>query len=160
MNKILKKLTSIVAGVVALNFAAQKVSANQPYLASVGPTPLRYEIVTTNNALFLAELTLPRLKAKTEPPMPPPAPKPALDETNTMSPAALIPVLPATIASGPGNPASDMLNVTPQMIDEYFKPTSSDGGNGEFRSGQSIFVPAELRFVPPIPESRAIYISK
>src|SRR5580698_9513048 len=160
MNKILKSLTGVVLGIVAVNFAVQKVSGNQPYLATVGPAPLRYEIVATNNILFLEELTLPRLKVQKQPPMPPPAPKAAPDETNAMDTPEMIPVLPANIAPAPRNPASDMLNVTPQMIDEYFKPASSDGGSGEFRSGQSILVPAELRFVPPIPESRAIYISK
>lgn len=162
-NKIVKNLIKIFLGIVAINFAVQKVSGNQPYLASVGPTPLRFELVSTNNALFLEELVLPRLKPKPEPPMPPPAPKAAPEETNSVSTLGPLALFQASLAPTPGNPASNLLNVTPQMIDQYFKPTRGDGsdsGDGGFQRGQSIFVPAELRFVPPMPQSRAIYISK
>jgi hypothetical protein len=59
------------------------------------------------------------------------------------------------------NSASDMLSITPQMINEYFKPNREDNEEaGPLRHGDTIFVPAELGFVPPTPESRAIYQSK
>jgi hypothetical protein len=160
MNKSLKNLTKILPGIAAVIFAVQNVSANQPYLASVGPKPLRFEVVSTNNALFLAELTLPAPKALPQPPMPPPASKSAPEETNAVAEPGPMELFPANPASTPGNPASNMLNMSPKMIDDYFKPTRGDGSDGDFQRGQSIFVPSELRFVPPMPQSRAIYISK
>lgn len=96
--------------------------------------------------------------------MPPPAPKPVPQDAQVATPPEEVVPFPANIAPAIPNPASDVLSVTPQMINEYFKPNRRDDGSGgpnPFQSGDTIFVPAELGFVPPMPaQSRAIYTSK
>jgi hypothetical protein len=161
----------IALGVAVVFIAAQEASGAEAYLKSVGPPPLRFEFISTNNALFLSELALPKPKFVTPPPMPLAPTNSARSQTylstgggldmlgegngGLMSGAA------AGNAGASPNSASDMLSVTPQMINEYFKPNREDNEEaGPLRHGDTIFVPAELGFVPPTPESRAIYQSK
>jgi hypothetical protein len=171
MNKILNALTrnGIVPAMEMVLLAMQSVSGAESYLKSVGPPPLRFEYVDNNNTLFLSELALPRLKPVAQPPMPPPQPA-ANPETNSATSGTAVgaengvPILPgpAKNAPYPDSSASDMLSITPQMISEYFKPKQPESAPepSPFQRGQSIFVPAELGFVPPTSGSRAIYHSK
>ena len=152
-----------------LLLAMQSASGGEAYLASIGPPPLRFEYVDNNNALFISELALPQPKPAVQPPMPQPQPE-AKADTNSVAGGIVpgaengVPIFPGPAKNAPGflSPASDMLSITPQMISEYFKPSRAEGDSepGPFQHGQSIFVPAELGFVPPAPESRAIYNSK
>ena len=63
----------------------------------------------------------------------------------------------------PGQTASDMLTVTPQMLTQYLKPGMNET-NSLDRPGVVVFVPADMPFEPPAqkpaPESRAIYQSR
>ena len=159
----------IIPVMAIVSLATLSASGGEAYLASIGPPPLRFEYVDNNNALFLSELALPQPKPVVQPPMPPPQPE-AKAETNSVTggiaPGAEngVPIFPGPAKNAPGflSPASDMLSITPQMINEYFKPSRAEGDAepGPYQHGQSIFVPAELGFVPPTPESRAIYNSK
>jgi hypothetical protein len=170
MSKISKIETfgKITLAMVIGLFATEAKSSNTPYLKLVGPPPLRFEVITPNSPLFIAELALPK-----------PNNDNAVEETATNNLAAdgnetkpavgsteanMDGILggPAKNAVNPANAASDMLNITPQMITEYLKPDRSEAPEaGQFQPGQSILVPAELGFVPPMPGgSRAIYISK
>jgi hypothetical protein len=141
-----------------------------PYLALVGPPDLRFEVTATNNPLFTAELVLPKqiLSAPPEPAVP--------GETNAVGNGAGQGLNAGAAEYGSaktggaakntgqaGDAASDLLNIQPQMVTEYLKPDQNvfpDAEPGSFQRGQSIMVPVELGFVPPIPGSRAIYISK
>ena len=152
--------------------AMQSASGSEAYLISIGPPPLRFEYVDNNNAVFLAELALPNPKAVVQPPMPAPQ---AGAQSNANNVAGGIVASPSTTLNGvpllppmgnnlpaPGSSASDMLSINPQMISDYFKPYRAEGAPepGPFQHGESIFVPAELGFVPPASGSRAIYNSK
>ncbi len=155
-------------------FAPQAKSSDTPYLKLVGPTPLRFEVVIPNTPLFIKELALPKPNnrdaqeaATTN--------KAAADKDGSKQAAGSAEGDaaenswgsfggPEKNAGNGANAASGMLNITPRMITEYLKPDRSEdpnAGAGSFQPGQSILVPAELGFVPPMPGgSRAIYISK
>jgi hypothetical protein len=162
-----RKLSHIIWGTVLGILAAQMASGNEPYLSSVGPSPLRFEFTGISNPLFLAKLVLPKLGETnaTAIATPPTA------GTNTAPTTGLAGAAPgknsagnfldtAKIAEDAANPASDLLSITPQMINQYFQPNRVEGP-GQFQPGDTIMVPAELGFVPPIPAgSRAIYISR
>jgi hypothetical protein len=176
MSKISKlRIFSQIILAAALGLIVIKAHSSQaPYLRLVGPPPLRFEVITPKSPLFIKELALPKPDSEntTDEEM---TNKAAADNSATNSAASSAKGGPGGIfdqllagsaknAANPTNAASDLLNVTPQMIDEYLKPgrgESPDAGAGQFQAGQSILVPAELGFVPPMPgESRAIYISK
>jgi len=70
-----------------------------------------------------------------------------------------VPTMPAGV---PGNSASNMLSVNPQMINDYFKsnPTGATGAT-QYQPGDTITVPQELGFVPPAnAPSQSSYTSK
>ncbi len=157
------------------SLAMQTAVAAGPYLKTVGPAPLRFEAVSAPNPLILAELALPKPVVVETPAVPMPANAPASTmnrgaETYTAGAPILgnnsagIFGIPAGNAAKGLNSASDLLNVTPQMIDEYFKSNRGEGprdDSGEYQHGQSILVPAELGFVPPMPaQSHASYQSR
>lgn len=180
MSKILKVLnfSEVILALIIGLLAARSAQGRQAYLPLVGPPPLRFEIPTTNTPAILAELTLPVPESETETNQ---------DTTKTAAnknelPFAPPPVLPAaTLAAAsmyhketvvdtaqgappPPNPASNMLNIAPQMFNQYFMPTPGGGAvvepNG-YQPGDTVLVPAELGFVPPLPpESRAVYKSQ
>jgi hypothetical protein len=173
MNKILTTLVwvGILLGMGGNLFAGPNKSEGLPYLPVVGPPPLRYEAKPVENPLILAELALPKPQVF-EPEMLPLAPLTG-DQSSDVAPSAGANVAgnPAGIFPGPAinseygtNPASGMLNLTPKMIAEYLKSNrESHDGNEQspFEPGQSILVPAELGFVPPMPSGdRAVYNSK
>lgn len=174
MNKYFKALFLPLAFMLtgAGLFAADKVSSPETYLEVVGPPALRFQVITPNNAVFLSELTLPKAKATTPPPMPTTPLASAGTETHIAGssvnspPAIPMPFMGSRRNDFGHSPrsASDLLNITPQMINDYFKPNQSsgsdDGGSNGFQRGQTIFVPAELGFVPPTSGGHAISNSK
>ena len=151
----------IVLGFVGIMFVAPQMSggAAYPYLRIVGPPPLRFEAVAVQSPMFLAELALPKPKIAPQPPMP------ASQQTNNAAETQTIASPPPLLVPRPlplQNPASDLLSVTPEIINTYFKPNRRDSDIDEtnaYQPGQSIFVPAELGFMPPMSD-RAMYISK
>jgi hypothetical protein len=175
MNRTLKTLApgatllALVLGILATHTA----QGREPYLPLIGPPPLRFEIPVANTPAIMAKLALPQPQSE--------------DATNSapekkeisapMAPAPLIPMPPVsmndrgtvidTAAGAPPavNPASYMLNMVPQMINQYFTPNLSGGvmvGPNGYQQGDSVLVPAELGFVPPLPmpESRSVYKSQ
>lgn len=166
MSKILKFRGSFqrAIGWAAVILAATNALAGEPYLKLVGPPPLRFQVFA-NNPVFLAELALPK----------PIVPKPTevtiltntpVTQTNiTSSSAAESQTIVAggtpNNSGGMADPASNMLPITPQMINQYFKPDSMGTPSSEsnpFQRGQRIMIPAELGFVPPTPgRGHAIY---
>ena len=181
MNKIFKALTlgeillALVVGIVA----ARTAQGREPYLQLVGPPPLRFEIPVANTPVIIAELALPT---------PPSESDADADATNSASakkelsaPSAPEPLIPMPTANmnnrgtvidtavgappAPVDPASYMLNMIPQMINQYFTPMPGGGavvGPNGYQSGDSVLVPAELGFVPPmpLPQSRSVYKSQ
>jgi hypothetical protein len=57
-----------------------------------------------------------------------------------------------------------LLSIMPRMMTDYLKPIRNGGAgddSSEYQPGDTIFVPTELGFVPPMPaHSRAIYRSR
>lgn len=174
MNKILNALNrnEIILGMAMVLLAMQSASGSEAYLRSVGPPPLRFAYVDDNNTVFLSELALSKPQAAAQPPMPAPQAGAQSDTDNVAggtvaSPATTlngVPLLPPSGKNLPasGRSASDMLSINSQMISDYFKPYRAEGGSepGPFQHGETIFVPAELGFVPTTSGSRAIYNSK
>jgi len=149
-------------------FAGQAKSDGEPYLRVVGSPPLRFEVQAVESPLIMGELALPKPKG-IEAPALPEAPAASQGTGSAVVNMAGNPTgifgSPANNSASGANPASDMLNVNPQMITQYLKPNRSESHDGgapsPFQPGQSILVPAELGFVPPMPGgNRAIYISK
>jgi hypothetical protein len=191
MNKHKKTHRFVITFLVMVSMVSiEETPAAGAYLSSLGPPPLRFQVATTNNALFLSELTLPKPVLEKVADTNPPA---ATQTTNTgesakvSSPASLTVadtnqikdkiVAAMAVTNAEKNPtnnpvvssaaASDLLTVTPQMINEYLKPPPSEVDTNQsspFQSGMAILVPAELGFTPPMPqasgESRAIYKSQ
>jgi hypothetical protein len=183
MNKILKNSGwrwAMRAAAVALCLAAPAKSINA-YLPIVGPPPLSFWVVTTNEfnySRFEAELA----KVISKPPLASQA------DTNVMVGAmggtndvTLLAQSPAPVAqtmrnqtfshlddqqSGSGmekesgqkesfafpeTTASDLLTVTPQMIAQYLKP-DPNATNSLDRPGAVVFIPADVPFTPPAPK--------
>lgn len=166
-------LNRILLGFAAGALAIQAVSASGPYLEAVGPPPMRYQVVVAPNPSFLAKLALPSQQATQEPATAMPGADDQPPDNNAAPPVPWSnPVpgdnsggsfsIPAKNAESAPNPASDLLNITPQMINEYFKPNRrGDDNSGPYQRGESILVPSEMGFVPPMPGgSRAIYQSR
>jgi hypothetical protein len=161
-------------GVVIAILAMQKVQGGQLYLAIVGPPPLRFEAAATNDPVFIAELALPKPNdtmaevsiLPTNSPaatVPVPVPNESKNVLTAASPSGFLSDA-AKSAEGLLGPASNLLSVMPRMMTEYLKPIR-EGGAGDdsnsFQPGETIFVPAELGFVPPMPDqNRAIYRSR
>lgn len=169
MNKF-SNLQNFLGLLLAMGVALPATQAKcgcKPYLPLLGPSPLRFEVAVAESPLILAELTLPKPKASE------PIPLPKTPPAGNGTASAVVNVAggpmgifggPANNAEGPLNPASDMLNVSPQMIAQYLKPNRSEpppAAPSQFQPGQSILVPAELGFVPPMPGgNRQIYMNK
>ena len=71
--------------------------------------------------------------------------------------------VPAHPAGIPTSAASNMLSVTPQMINNYLQPnpTALQPPPAQYQPGDTIMVPQESGFVPPAPpQSQSSYISK
>ena len=174
MNKISElRILSEMTLAMAIGLFATLECGGDPYLAAAGPPLLRFEVITTNSPLFTAELVLPKQKISEPPALAVAGGTNAAEnasgqELNVAGGGAAEYVAGITggAARNTGNAAnaaSELLNITPQMISKYLKPEQSEipaAGPGPFQRGQSIMVPAELGFVPPMPGNRAIYTSK
>jgi hypothetical protein len=171
-----RSLNAVIPGVAMVLLPALYAGgASLPYLPTIGPSPLRFEYVAPPDASFLEKLVLPKPRFIPDPPMPGCLPPTNEDDTIISSSTSSPVILPAKTgppflggmpgnSAGSKNSASDLLNLTPAMINNYFKPRRRDGDgsdSGAFQQGDSIYVPAEMGFVPPgSPESRAVYRSK
>jgi hypothetical protein len=158
-----KFFTAVVVAFLAL----QKVQGEELYLAIVGPPPLRFEPPPADDPEFIRELTLPKPKDTTATVSILPADSTATpsvqDATNNVQTAASPPAFlsdAAKSAEGLTGPASNLLSIMPRMMSEYLKPVGAGDDSSSYQPGDTIFVPAELGFVPPIPQNRAIYQSR
>jgi hypothetical protein len=155
-------------GLVMAFLALQKVQGGGLYLAIVGSPPVRYESPAMNDPVFIEELSLPKPKdTKTSVTILPPDSKAnssvqsttndvvaAASPSGSMSDAA-------KSAEGLAAPASNLLSIMPRMMTEYLKPIQTADDSSPYQAGDTIFVPVELGFVPPIPgQNRAIYQSR
>lgn len=150
-------------------FALQKVHGAELYLPIVGPPPLRFEPPATINPDIISELALPEPKdtRATVTILPPESrAKPSVQSaTNNVltaaSPSGFLSDAAKT-AEGLTGPASNLLSIMPRMMTEYLKPVGNAADDSSsYQPGDTIFVPAELGFVPPIPgQNRAIYRSR
>ncbi|HEV2452985.1 MAG TPA: hypothetical protein VGY98_01905 [Verrucomicrobiae bacterium] len=156
-------------------FALQKMQGEEMYLALVGPPPLRFEPAAVNDPVFIGELMRPKPAGTqaTVTILPTNAPSVTASVTSSSAssnvsrsdppPGSLTDA--AKRAEGLGGPASNLLSIMPQMMTEYLKPIRNEGGGDTggdtYQPGDTIFVPAELGFVPPMPgQNRAIYQSR
>lgn len=145
-------------------FALQKVQGREFYLALLGPPPLRFEAMATNDAVFMRELALPSPKDTRFKVNILSTNSPDMKERHPDSEASDKPVKPGDLkdaaknAKGRLDPANNLLSTMPQMINQDLKPDRPVEDAGAYQPGDVIFVPAELNFVPPMPgQSRAIY---
>lgn len=182
------KIFGVLFAIVLGGFAAREIHANSAYLPSVGPPPLRFQMVSMLNPLLAAKLFPPLFPPKTnsvantntaeEEVAMKPINNQAVSNTNLIAPANTnvataatnatvlpmamtdtnIPLQPLGSILSPSS-ASDLLTVTPQMLIEYLKPVQAGTNQTE-----GVVAPAAVQFVPPTPavpaESRAIYKSQ
>ncbi len=154
---------------VVVFLVLNRTRGQETYLALIGPPPLRFESAMTNDPAFTEELTLPKPKDMTFSVSMLPTNSPDATEPGAAAGVSKSPLkdksLPGILnpaarnAKRPGNPANNLLSTMPQMINQYFKPNlgPADDANA-YQPGDTIFAPAELQFVPPLPgQSRAIY---
>ena len=176
--------------IAAVLFFAHAAQGERAYLPVVGSPPLRFMAINTNDFVFKAKFSDATAKpVNTNSSAANAATLPAVQPTNNVEAARQIPAAIAEAqrpsekmqpvedenknAAEGYNPdfsspsASDMLTVTPQMINQYLRPGRYRGGNGtnEFdQPGAVVFVPAQMQFTPPAPknsaESQAIYRSQ
>jgi hypothetical protein len=178
--KFVGVIGAIIVGMFAV-FGARGVNVLNAYLPIVGPPPMRFQAVITNHFHFNLESfeateesvetsnTVTQLDAS------------AANATN--SPAVSNPIFVSsaktnqvsaatdeknnsetpTISPISSSSASDLLTVTPQMITDYLQPAQKGNGwaNRRNQSDTSVFVPLEMQFAPPTPntavKSEAIY---
>jgi hypothetical protein len=181
MNGLSKARLGGIISVLATQVLASDSLGNNGYLQSVGPPPMRFEAVATNDSWFLSKLALPKPKAAVPSNNAAPATEPtnAAEVVRDANPERAVPAKTKQVpvvavtkvkenSTNSTPSASDMLTITPQMINEYFKPAPAEAAGSPTNSlppGATIFVPAELQFVPPtlsVPStgSRAIYQSQ
>jgi hypothetical protein len=130
-----------------------------PYLAAIGPVPLRFESVVPAKVFSWEPSSPITIQAP-----PPPvvfkylAPKPVVEVTTNQALSVAIPADTSTNSVPPPHSANDLLVVTPEMLVDYFKP----GGNATNQPDSRVLAP--VGFTPPpsvtSPSSQAIYISK
>lgn len=179
-----RKFIGVIGAIIANIFAiheARGVNALNAYLPIVGPPPLRFQAVITNHFVFnlasfeatedsveasntTAQLAAPAtnaasIKAVSAPIFVSSAKtnqvSAAPDEKNNSETPVISPISPSS--------ASDLLTATPEMITDYFQPAQKAGGwvNRRNQSDNSVFVPLEMQFTPPMPnasvKSEAIY---
>jgi len=177
---------AIMAGL----FFAHEAQGERAYLPTVGSPPLRFVAEATNYFVYDPKSMVLAAKPKdTNSTVTSPMTSPMANATNGVESSSQNPMAatdaqrPSTMVSSmlnenkgssqrynsdfsPGA-ASDLLTVTPQMINEYLKPGRYKPGNGtnQFdQPGAVVFVPAEMQFRPPAPknstESQATYRSQ
>lgn len=148
------------------------------YLAKGGPAALRFQTVHPQNLSILPPLPKPDVKvdrtspakntATAQPPLisvsnpgpvwTPPFANPVATVPNTLAAYSLLPPqnFGVTNPAAPGSTANDLLNITPQMLVEYFRPVNGAPNS----AGVSVYVP--VPFTPatpaaPGPSSSATY---
>lgn len=191
MNGLIKyrHSTGVICLIVAGLFFVREVSAARAYLRVVGPPPLRFQAMTTND--FVYDPKLFSLEPKLAETVSNAVNQIAATATNADNSVAISPsvtnvnpvAVSPEIAADEGKnsaphfnfnfataSASDLLTVTPQMITQYLKP-EANATNSLDRPGAVVFVPAEMQFSPPTKitavsrgiegnESRATYQSQ
>jgi hypothetical protein len=163
---------------------ALAVTASSPrlsgegYLAKTGPVPLRFRIekppgtalrlpplpkdaapvATITNEISQTNSVDSQISFNGSPVLPSASSDPSLFNGMSMPPF-LVPQgeYPTNSASGPGS-ANDLLNITPQMFVEYFRPAPG------LTNGAGVSVSVPVGFMPPPPPvspgSKATYISQ
>ncbi len=149
------------------------------YLAKSGPAALRFQAVHPQNLSILPPLPKPEVKVPdrtslaksavtSQPPLilvsnqspawTPPYANPPVTVPNPLASYSLLPPqnFGITNPAFPGSTANDLLNITPQMLVEYFRPVIGAPNS----AGLSVFVP--VQFTPatpaaPGPASSATY---
>lgn len=128
------------------------------YLPRIGPAPLRIATAKRISAPKPVFFPVPEPAPETKPSEPPipvstnstEITKPIMEKAPPleMNPAKTVEETNLTF------PADNLLNTTPNMLIDYFKPLP-----GVTNSGVSIVLPADVNFMPPIPKesSRATY---
>jgi hypothetical protein len=167
-----RRFGKILPGVIMAFLALQKMQGEEMYLALVGPPPLRFEAAAVNDPVFIGELMRPK-QADTQatvvilPTNAPSVVTASVTASSTSSNVSKSDLAPGILidaakrAEGLDDPASNLLSIMPRMMTEYLKPIRNEGGGDTYQSGDTIFVPAELGFVPPMPgQNRAIYQSR
>jgi len=172
-----RKFGGMIGAIIASLFAVHEARGVGAYLPIVGPPPLRFQAVITNHFLFnlesfeaaeisneVAQITAPAANATNSPAVANPISissaktnqvSAATDEKNNLETQAISPISSSS--------ASDLLTVTPQMITDYLQPAQKGNGwaNRRNQSDTSVFVPLEMQFAPPTPntavKSEAIY---
>jgi len=186
MNKTLEKCQSIgaVCAIAALFCLFTPAKGAVAYLSKVGPPPLRFWVVTTNDFNYSQF----KLESATAASNPTPASGTGTNQiaatateshNQNMAPTSWFSTGNAELrelnqpGTGEGNmageekqyrprenfnfpspTASDLLTVTPQMIAQYLKP-DSHATNSFDHPGTVVFVPADTSFMPPTVNSRS-----
>jgi hypothetical protein len=164
----IRRFGKFFPAVVVVFLALQKVHGEGLYLALVGPPPLRFDSAAAIDPVVMGELALPEPKdtKATITILPPESKaKPSVESATNSVTTAANPSgsLSDAAKSAEGLPGSApyMLSIMPRMMTEYFKPNRSADDSGSYQPGDTIYVPAELQFVPPMPgQNRAIYESR
>jgi hypothetical protein len=169
----------IMAGMFAL-FSARGAT---PYLPETGPAPLRFETAPSADAVLKWKpLLLTPVQPETNTNPPAPAANISVDATNasdvvvsktdsapvanTNSLVASVTNAPAPVAVSeensntaaavnvtplPAGSENSVNPVTPQILAEFFKP----GRGGKNGNNAVVFVPADIQFTPPVPQSQS-----
>lgn len=149
-----------VSGPAPLRYAVVETNANQfPSMPSV-------LIADPASAHMAPPVTQPATKPETNAPPSSTGSNPSV-EISTSAPAdtnapamTMLPEPPATpsndytnveLVPGYKQTASDLLVMTPQMLNEYFKPAA--GKNGTDKERVSVVVPMTVDFTPPTPRT-------
>lgn len=180
MNEILKKGQWIgaICGFAAFFCLLTPAKGAVAYLSKIGPPPLRFWVVTTNDFNY-SRFKLESARAASNP-----TPASGTDtnqiaasaaesRNQTVAPTSWFstgntelrelnqpgtgegnmageekPYIPRENFNFPSPAASDLLTVTPQMIAQYLKP-DSHATNSFDHPGTAVFVPADTSFMPP-----------
>ncbi|HLH53409.1 MAG TPA: hypothetical protein VKY92_07320 [Verrucomicrobiae bacterium] len=170
-GKIFAWTTTLLIAVAC--FWAPLLSGSEGYLARLGPPPLRFEVSTQPKGQFSWPVPLSRTNstAGNAVAMPPPAGTDTNSESINSSSSAYSTNNAPSDTAGIAQPgvipppgvdtntfsASNLLNVTPQMLADYFKSTVDNASRYSTNSVNG----AEIQFNPPLPpvkpSSEAIY---
>ncbi len=153
--------------VMFLLLAAQESRGFSAYLKQIGPSPLRFATATAAPTSFVLPPALVEPQKPTN--TTENAVSPSISEpTNALptipAPAIATNAAPAVSSTEPAQKptptpsASELLPVSPQMLTEYFKPTT-ENTNAPSSVVVPVITPLPVGFTPPLvkPPSRATY---
>ena len=175
-----RKFIRVIGAIIAGLFATQEARVVGEYLPIVGPPPLRFQAVITNDFVFnlepseAAEEPVETSNTVAQPDAP------AVNVTNIIAVSNSISLSSAetnqasvvtdetnnyetpVISPDSSSSASDLLTVSPQMITEYLQPAQkARGWNNRRNQDTAVFVPLDMQFAPPTTnapvQSEAIY---